>query len=218
MANKNSFVPEEVYQLAPITEGDQQYGLTIAKFYSKSMGGVFDDLFLHGITGMICAERDPKSVEFIHKLLASQAFVRPEDYSNVNSMRMSNGYHISAKFDFRFLSENLRWYKCIRLQGDYEKLIGIDYPNEGTGTMAVCLAGNLALCGVMPIKKHNSIIIREMKIASMHPDKEHEKSWLAAEFDLYIHNYAFSTIGLPRDRKTGYVPLDSLEKAASEVV
>jgi hypothetical protein len=65
---------------------------------------------------------------------------------------------------------------------------------------------------VTPGRKTNGIIVREIKIASMHPDKEHKEPWLATEFDIYVHNHFISPMVLPRDIKSGYVPLDALEK------
>lgn len=214
MARQDLFIPDETYQLQPVTEGDRAYGYEITGLYGVSMDSVMRGLFAYGLSGMICGETKPKSVEFIHRLLASQEFCRPEDQKENGLFALSDGYHISARFDARFYISSLRWHKQIRFQGDYEALLGADYPNEDTGTMAVCLAGNMALRGILPLKRNDGIMVREMKIASMHADEFHIQPWLAVEFDVYVHNHMFSVLDLPRDLKTGYVPLDSLKKLA----
>ena len=217
MARRDVFIPEETIQMIPIEEGDQQYGLEICALYDKSMHSLLSNLFIQGVSGVICGEDSPKSIEFLHRLLAAKTYSRPEDWQKGSIPALSDGYHISAKIDFRCMpNESLRWYKSLRFQGDYEKLLGVDYPYEGTGTMAVCLAGNMALAGIMPKAKQDAIIVRDIKIASMHADEAHEKPWLAVEFDVYVHNHSFSTIGLPRDLRTGYVPLDTLKKLAKD--
>ncbi len=169
-------------------------------------------LFCAGATGMICGESKPQTTEFIHKLLASQMFSRPEDHHKKNLPDTSPGYHVSCKAENVPLS--LRWYRCVRLQGDFQKLLAEDRDAEGTGTMAVALAGNLALSGILPCNRHDSIIVREIKIASMHADEDHKKPWLAIEFDVYVHSRCFSPLGLPREVKTGYVPLKALQGIA----
>lgn len=216
MARKDDFVPEDVIELVPIVEGNQQYGLELCRLYDKSMHSVLGNMFISGVSGMICGEDSPKSIDFLHKILASKTYSRPEDQSENSVPAMSDGYHISTRLDFRFIFKSLRWYRSMRFQGDYAKLLGVDYPHEGTGTMAVCLAGNLALSGVMPKTKDDAVVIREVKIASMHADEEHQEPWLAVEFDVYVHNHSFSMRGLPRDLKTGYVSLEALEQLAKD--
>lgn len=218
MAKKDTFAPEDVHQMVPIAEGDQTYGIAIVNLYDECMKIGMRGLFLQGASGLIMQEPKPASVEDIHRIISSQMFSRPQDQgTNVLDMKQSCGFHISALLDRTVLRESLRWFKTVRFQGDFEKLIDPeDYPNEGTGTMAVALAGNMALSGIVPRKKENCIIMREVKIASMHPDEEHDEPWLAVEFDMYVHNSCFSPIGLPRDVKTGYVPLSALKAAVEE--
>jgi len=211
MAKKSVFSPDEVFQMIPITEGDRDYGYAIVKLYQNSMDFVMESLFRFGATGMICNEREPQTTDFVHKLLASQ-FSRPEDYHGKELPGMSPGYHVSCKAGS--FPHSLRWYRSIRLQGDFQELLAEDAEHEDTGTMAVTLAGNLALSGVIPHRKNDSIIVREIKIASMHADKKHEKPWLAIEFDLYVHSRCFTPMGLPRMLDTGYVPLDALRGIA----
>jgi len=215
MAKKDSFMPEDVHQMVPITEGDQSYGIEIVNLYAKCIEHGMRDLFLRGLTGMVCGENSPKDEDYIHKILASQTFCRPEDQKD-QGIPLSTGLHISTRIRKATLNDSLRWYKEIRLQGDFIELLGVDAPAEDTGTMAVALAGNLALAGIVPRDKENCIIMREVKIASMGADEDHPEPWLAVEFDMWVHNLCFSTLGLPRDVKTGYVPLSYLRLAAEE--
>ena len=218
MAKKSSFLPEDVHQMVPIEEGDQSYGISIVKLYDDCMRIGMRNLFLQGASGMVTGEADPKDVDHIHKIIGSQTFCRPEDHKKLEKgiTPTSVGFHISTIVDHHLIKDSLRWFKAVRFQGDFEKLLGVDFPKEDTGTIAVALAGNMAIAGIVPRDKENCIIMREIKIASMHPDDEHEEPWLAIEFDMYIHNHCFSTIGLPRDIKTGYVPLSALELAVEE--
>jgi len=216
MASKDKFTGDTVHQMVPITEGDLTYGYKIVHLYDNCIRHGMGVLFTRGATGMVLGETEPTDEDEIHKVLASQSFSRAEDHSGKNIPKMSPGLHLNAMIDNNYINESMRWFKEVRFQGDFLELLGDDAPVEETGTIAVALAGNLALNGIVPRAKTNCMIMREIKLASMAPDEAHEIPWLAIEIDMWIHNTCFSTIGLPRDVKTGYVPLSALELAVEE--
>lgn len=209
--------PEDVISMKPIHEGDREYGYKIFELYAKSLNPDLSYLFRQGLSGIILGEPDPKSDPIIRTILQSGDFCRPEDQGELRkgSIVMSPGQYITCNRHSGGY-RNLRWFRDVRLQGDFAALLQDDYPDEDTGTIAVAVAGALAMNGYLPSNKKGNIAFKEMKLAAMSEDETHDKPWIAAEVDMYIHQSLISPMPLPHDNKTGYVPLEVLERILEE--
>jgi hypothetical protein len=219
MARKDEFNPPEdqVFQMKTIVEGDYTYGHRMMEAYLKCFDKTaIGRMFEAGVTGMVFGDDHPKGKEFLDEVISSTMYSRPEDYNDKKGVGISGGQFVKTSRQNTY-PRSLRYYDEVRFQGDFAKLCDVDWPEEGRGSMAVSLIGNLAIQGFLPRQINDSIILRTVTLAVMGPDDDHEEAWYSVEFDLYVHKDNASYVPLPHDNKTGYVPVDVIEECVKEV-
>jgi len=212
MAPRKAWTTDELIKMTPVKDDDLRYGYEIFNLYAASSLGLWD-IFKRGVSGLCLGDDDPKGFEELEKIMGSGMFSRPEDYGHgkINYAPMlSSGTHIRVETKHP-AGRSFRSYKAIRLQGDLEALVMDDYPEEGTGTIAVAICHWLARNGYIPCEQKDAFILHSIVIDGMHPDDDHEKPWLAVEIDLYVHNKAHCAIGLPYSKETGFIDISLLE-------
>lgn len=206
MASKTKWKTDKLITLKNLKE-DYQYGYALQKLYADSFYGI-NELFKRGITGIILDEEKPKTLSSTAAIMQSGQFSRPEDYKHGMPM-LSGGGHLECRVDL-LKRQNFRHYQAIRLQGDFEEVLGEDWPDEDTGTVAVSVMHHLATNGIMPINYTKMITLHALRINGMIPDEDHKEDWIAIEIDIFAHNHTQSPLMLPMQKDTGQININDL--------